>query len=68
LSCEEGSDRVDRITRTLALKGDLTDEQRQRLIEIADRCPVHQTLEKEVQIETTADETVVQVRGRNIER
>ncbi len=53
LSCEEARGRVDRITRTLTLKGDLTDEQRQRLIEIADRCPVHQTLEKEVQIETS---------------
>ncbi len=68
LSCEEGDGRVDRITRTLALEGDLTDEQRQRLIAIADRCPVHQTLEKEVRIETTADEMVEQMRDQDIER
>ena len=62
-SCAEGSGRMDRITRTIALEGDLTDEQRQRLIEIADRCPVHQTLEKEVQIETVAAETIGETQG-----
>jgi len=63
-SCAEGSGRIDRITRTLALEGDLTDEQRQRLIEIADRCPVHQTVEKEVQIETVAVETIGKTQGQ----
>jgi uncharacterized OsmC-like protein/alpha-beta hydrolase superfamily lysophospholipase len=68
LSCEEGNGRVDHITRTLALKGDLTDEQRQRLIEIADRCPVHQTLAKRVQIETVADESVRNTEGEQLDR
>ncbi len=35
---------VDRITRDILLEGDLDDEQRRRLLEIADRCPVHRTL------------------------
>lgn len=43
--CAEGREgRVDRFERFLDIDGDLTDDQRQRLIEIADRCPVHKTL------------------------
>ena len=34
------------------LEGPLTDEQKRRLMEIADRCPVHQTLTSEVDIRT----------------
>ena len=34
----------ERITRYISFKGDLTDEQKNRLVEIADRCPVHKTL------------------------
>jgi putative redox protein len=40
------------IQAKLQLVGTLTDEQRQRLLEIADRCPVHQLLTAEVQIHT----------------
>ena len=32
--------------RVIRLEGDLSDEQRQRLLEIADKCPVHRTLER----------------------
>jgi putative redox protein len=38
-------DRVDRFTRHIRLEGDLSADQRQRLLEIADKCPVHKTLE-----------------------
>lgn len=41
------------ITRHLAIEGDLDDEQRQRLAEIADKCPVHKTLLGEITINTT---------------
>ena len=54
--CTDEERRIERITRAIALQGDLTDSQRRRLIEIADRCPVHKTLEKEVRIDTTAAE------------
>jgi putative redox protein len=44
--CVEGrTGQVDRITRRIRIDGDLTDEQRQRMLEIADKCPVHRTLE-----------------------
>jgi putative redox protein len=43
--CENKDDaRVARITRELELSGPLTAEQKQRLVEIAERCPVHRTL------------------------
>lgn len=51
-SCEQSSGKVDQFIRQITLSGDLTDEQRQRLMEIADRCPVHRTLEGEISIRT----------------
>lgn len=42
----EGLDIKDRFARELVLEGDLTHEQRKRLLDIANRCPVHQTLER----------------------
>ena len=42
------------ITREVTLEGDLSAEQRQRLIEIADKCPVHRSLAGEITIATTA--------------
>ena len=50
--CETQQGRIDRIRKTLVLEGDLTDEQRARLAEIADRCPVHRTLEGSLRIDT----------------
>jgi len=50
--CETETGRIDRFDRTLRLEGPLSDEQRQRLLEIADRCPVHRTLEGPVQVRT----------------
>jgi putative redox protein len=41
------------ITRHLTIDGDLDAEQRQRLVEIADKCPVHKTLAGEITITTT---------------
>jgi len=48
--------RIDRIERRVAVTGDLTDAQRKRLLEIADRCPVHRTLTGQLEIHTRADE------------
>ncbi len=47
-----GEDRIDRFTREIRLEGPLDAEQRARLREIADRCPVHRTLERRAVIET----------------
>ena len=41
------------ITRQLTYDGDLDAEQRQRLVEIADKCPVHKTLSGTITIQTT---------------
>ena len=41
---------IKRIEREIEFAGDLTDEQRVRLTEIADRCPVKQTLERGIEI------------------
>jgi putative redox protein len=41
---------VDQIDAEISLIGDLSEGQRQRLMEIADRCPVHRTLLGEIQI------------------
>lgn len=46
--CESESGKVDRITRTIDVTGDLSDQQRDRLLEIAEKCPVHRTLHSEV--------------------
>lgn len=55
--CEGAEPRLDRLTREITLEGPLDDEQRTRLMEIADRCPVHRTLSAGVEIRTTsADE------------
>ncbi len=51
-TCETETGKVDLIKRTLILKGDLDEAQRARLAEIADRCPVHRTLESEVKVTT----------------
>ena len=48
----EAKSKIDSFTRTIHLTGDLDDTQRARLLEIADRCPVHQTLERSNHIKT----------------
>lgn len=51
--CETKVGTIDRIDRSIRLDGDLDATQRARLLEIADKCPVHRTLHSEVIIETT---------------
>ncbi len=50
--CETRDGRVDQINRRLPLEGDLDEAQRERLLAIADKCPVHKTLNAEVKIRT----------------
>ncbi len=50
--CDSTQGMISRIDRTLHLEGPLDAEQRQRLLEIADKCPVHRTLAGEISIRT----------------
>ena len=50
--CIDCKNHIDKITRSISLKGDLSDEQKQSLMAIADKCPVHRTLENDPQIVT----------------
>ncbi len=51
-ACESKDRMIDRIDRAITLEGALDDDQRKRLMEIADRCPVHRTLTSEIDIRT----------------
>jgi len=44
---------MDQFERELELHGELDDAQRQKLLEIAEKCPVHRSLTGEVRVETT---------------
>jgi putative redox protein len=48
--CDTKDEMLDRIDRDIELTGDLTGEQREKLLEIADKCPVHQTLTRGMRI------------------
>ncbi|CAN5231569.1 bifunctional alpha/beta hydrolase/OsmC family protein [soil metagenome] len=54
--CEAQDARLDQIERELQLAGPLDDEQRERLMEIADRCPVHRTLTAGVRVKTRLED------------
>jgi len=53
--CDSREGRIDRIERSLELSGDLSDEQRNDILRIADRCPVHRTLHSEIDIQSRLD-------------
>jgi putative redox protein len=55
--CEDRPARLDHIERTLEITGPLTHEQRVKLAEIAERCPVHRTLDAGVRITTRLSAT-----------
>ncbi|MBT8110733.1 MAG: alpha/beta fold hydrolase [Gammaproteobacteria bacterium] len=48
--CESNTGKIDEFRRTISLEGDLTDTERERMLEIADRCPVHRTLHSETKV------------------
>jgi putative redox protein len=43
---------LDRIDREIEFKGTLDEQQRARLLDIANKCPVHRTLTSEIRIQT----------------
>jgi putative redox protein len=48
--CETKAGMLDRIDAQIELTGALTPEQHSRLMEVADKCPVHRTLKSEIDI------------------
>ena len=54
--CDEKPLQIEVIDRTVSIEGDLSTEQRERLLQIADRCPVHRTLHSELQVRTVLAE------------
>jgi len=50
-SCETKTGKIDQIKTEITLTGDLSDEERQKVFEIAERCPVHRTITSEIIIE-----------------
>ncbi len=51
--CETAEGRIDEFRRSISLEGNLSDAERDRMLEIADRCPVHRTLHGEVKVRST---------------
>ena len=51
--CETKQGMLDRIEREIVVAGGLTEEQRSKLLEISNKCPVHRTLTSEINIRTT---------------
>ena len=56
-NCETKDGKIDRFVRQIAIDGSLSSDQKARLMEIADMCPVHKTLNREVLIETVSKST-----------
>jgi putative redox protein len=52
--CETKEGRLDRIELDVEFKGPLSNEQRSKLLQIANKCPVHRTLTSEIDIRTRA--------------
>jgi uncharacterized OsmC-like protein/alpha/beta superfamily hydrolase len=56
MHCDDKEQKIDNIDRILELEGDLSEVQRNKLLEIADKCPVHKTLSTRTDIKTTLKE------------
>ena len=54
MQCDETHKQIDVINRSVTVTGNLTDEQKSRMMEIADKCPVHRTLHNKLVINTEA--------------
>jgi len=53
VDCEHKPAKIDTIDRVLELEGPLDEAQRAKLLEMSERCPVHQTLRSAIQVNTT---------------
>ncbi|MFT7332578.1 MAG: putative OsmC-like protein/esterase/lipase [Sphingobacteriales bacterium] len=50
--CEDKNEKIDQFYRKISISGDITNEMKAKLLEIADKCPVHKTLENKIIIKT----------------
>ena len=55
--CEDKPTQIEVLERQIELRGDLSDPERERLLEIADRCPVHRSLHNNLQVRTSLLDT-----------
>lgn len=53
--CSEEEKRMEKLTRRIIVKGTLSEEQKNKLLEIADKCPVHRTISSTPVIENTIE-------------
>lgn len=52
-TCEDPSSKIDVIEKELIIKGNVTQQQKEKLLEISKKCPVHRTLLNEIRIESS---------------
>lgn len=52
-NCDNQGSKIDHIEKDVIVQGDLTEQQRERLLEISERCPVHRTLKADIKITST---------------
>ena len=57
-NCDKSTPTTDKIIRKIQLIGNLDEQQRARLLEIANQCPVHKTLKSRIEVETTLTESL----------
>jgi len=55
--CDDAPQQIDYLNREITLQGELSDEQRDKLLEIADKCPVHKTLHSHLIVNTKLNAT-----------
>lgn len=56
--CDEAPQQIDHLNRSISLEGNLTAEQTARLLEIADKCPVHKTLHSQLVVNTKLNDSL----------
>ncbi|WP_084373942.1 OsmC family protein [Reichenbachiella faecimaris] len=54
-TCDEKPQKVDTFERIISLEGNLDNDQKNRMLQIANSCPVHRTLESDILVETRLD-------------
>jgi len=56
IECDEANPKIDIINREITITGQIDNDQHARMLEIADKCPVHRTLHNKLLVKTTANQ------------